>query len=192
MSRRAARPDQGARHVHRIGCAPDRSLVGIDAFRFLAGKRPGQQLSEQFKTPRDSCRTDLDIVTRLRDAERELQRLRAARLLESAGEIAATAQDISGWLRPHRVPDGTSPTTPDTLALDVRGGAARRAAAVMSWAFRGQTVVVIAVNEQAVTSGLSAATLVGIAARALGGNGGGSPMSLRRRRSHAPASMPRT
>jgi alanyl-tRNA synthetase len=36
-------------------------------------------------------------------------------------------------------------------------------------------VVVIAVNEAGRSAGLSAGTLVGIAARALGGNGGGKP-----------------
>src|SRR3954470_3092096 len=66
------------------------ALVGIDAFRFLARESTlVSQLSEQFKTPREQLPERISaVVTRLRDAERELQRLRAARLLESAGEIA--------------------------------------------------------------------------------------------------------
>jgi alanyl-tRNA synthetase len=117
-------------------------------------------------------------VTRLREAERELQRLRAARLLESAGEIAAGAEDIGGMaLVAHRVPDGTSPDDIRALALDVRGRVPRgRPAVVMIVGVPAdKPVVVIAVNEAGRGFGLSAGTLVGTAARALGGNGGGKP-----------------
>src|SRR5204862_6050027 len=86
--------------------------VGMDAFRVLARESTlVSQLSEQFKAPREQLPERISgVVTRLRDAERELQRLRAARLLESAGEIAADAEDISGLaLVAHRAPDGTDP-----------------------------------------------------------------------------------
>ncbi len=100
------------------------ALVGLDAFRFLARESVlVNQLSEQLKAPREQLPERISgVLTRLRDAERELQRLRAARLLESAGEIAATAEDISGMaLVAHRVPDSTSADDIRTLALDVRG-----------------------------------------------------------------------
>ena len=118
------------------------------------------------------------MVTRLRDAERELQRLRAARLLESAGEIAAGAEDISGLaLVAHRVPDGTEPDDIRRLALDVRGRVPRERPAVVAviGVPADKPVVVIAVNEAGRDLGLSAGSLVGTAARALGGNGGGKP-----------------
>jgi len=117
-------------------------------------------------------------VTRLRDAERELQRLRAARLLESAGEIAAEAEDISGLaLVAHRAPDGTEPDDIRKLALDVRGRVPRGRPAVVAviGVPADKPVVVIAVNEAGRGFGLSAGSLVGVAARALGGNGGGKP-----------------
>jgi alanyl-tRNA synthetase len=156
------------------------ALVGLDAFRFLARESVlVSQLSEQFKTPREQLPERISgIVTRLREAERELQRFRAAKLLESAGEIADAAQDISGIaLVAHRVPDGTSPDDIRTLALDVRGRVPRgRPAVVMVVGVPAdKPVVVIAVNEAGRGFGLSAGTLVGIAARALGGNGGGKP-----------------
>src|SRR5258708_10316641 len=88
------------------------ALVGIDAFRFLARESVlVSQLSEQLKTPREQLPERIsNVVSRLREAERELQRLRAARLLELAGDIAAGAEDISGMgLGGDRVPDGTDP-----------------------------------------------------------------------------------
>ena len=156
------------------------ALVGTDAFRFLARESALiSQLSEQLKTPREQLPERISsVVSRLRDAERELQRLRAARLLESAGEIAAGAADVSGLaLVTHRVPDGTEPDDIRKLALDVRGRVPRDRPAVV--AIIGlpadKPVVVIAVNEAGRSFGLSAGSLVGVAARALGGNGGGKP-----------------
>jgi alanyl-tRNA synthetase len=156
------------------------ALVGMDAFRFLARESAlVGQLSEQFKTPRDQLPERISgVVTRLRDAERELQRLRAARLLESAGEIAADAQDISGLaLVAHRVPDGTPPDDIRRLALDVRGRVpgGRPAVVAVIGVPADKPVVVIAVNEAGRGFGLSAGSLVSVAARALGGNGGGKP-----------------
>jgi alanyl-tRNA synthetase len=156
------------------------ALVGMDAFRFLARESTlVSQLSEQFKTPREQLPERISaVVSRLRDAERELQRLRAARLLESAGEIAASAEDISGLaLVAHRVPDGTEPDDIRKLALDVRGRVPRGRPAVVAVVGvpADKPVVVIAVNEAGRGFGLSAGSLVGTAARALGGNGGGKP-----------------
>jgi len=154
------------------------ALVGLDAFRFLARESVlVSQLSEQFKTPREQLPERISsVVTRLRDAERELQRLRAARLLESARDIADGAEDVNGTaLVTHRVPEGTESDDIRTLALDVRGRIPReRPAVVMVIGVPAdRPVVVIAVNEPGQEAGLSAGVLVGIAARALGGGGGG-------------------
>ena len=155
-------------------------LVGIDAFRFLARESAlVSQLSEQFKAPREQLPERISaVVARLRDAERDLQRLRAARLLESAGEIAGGAADIGGTsLVAHRVPDGTESDDIRALALEVRGQmpADRPAVAMIVGVPADRPVVVIAVNEAGRGLGLSAGTLVGVAARALGGGGGGKP-----------------
>ena len=156
------------------------ALVGLDAFRFLARESVlVNQLSEQLKAPREQLPERISgVLTRLRDAERELQRLRAARLLESAAQIAASAADINGIaLVAHRVPDGTDADDLRKLALDVRGRLPRsRPAVVMMVSVPAdRPVVVIAVNETGQDAGLSAGHLVGIAARALGGGGGGRP-----------------
>jgi alanyl-tRNA synthetase len=156
------------------------ALVGLDAFRFLARESAlVSQLSEQFKTPREQLPERISsVVTRLRDAERELQQLRVARLLESARDIAGRAEAVNGTaLIAHRVPDGTEADDIRTLALDVRGRVPRdRPAVVMVIGVpTDRPVVVIAVNEAGQAAGVSAGVLVGIAARALGGGGGGKP-----------------
>jgi alanyl-tRNA synthetase len=156
------------------------ALVGMDAFRYLARESAlVSQLSEQFKAPPEQLPERISaVVSRLREAERELQRLRAARLLESAAGIAAGAQDINGIkLIAHRVPDGTDPDDIRKLALDLRGRipAASPAVAAVIGVPADKPVVVIAVNETGREHGLAAGTLVRVAAQALGGNGGGKP-----------------
>jgi alanyl-tRNA synthetase len=156
------------------------ALVGIDAFRYLARESAlVSQLSEQFKTPREQLPDRIStVVSRLRDAERELSSLRAAKLLEQSGEIAAAAEDISGLaLVAHRVPDGTAADDIRKLALDVRSRVPRNRPAVVAviGVPADKPVVVIAVNEAGRGFGLAAGTLVGAAARAMGGNGGGKP-----------------
>jgi alanyl-tRNA synthetase len=156
------------------------ALVGLDAFRFLARENVlVSQLSEQLKAPREQVPERVfQLVTRLRDAERELQRLRAARLLESAGPIADGAEDIGGVaLVAHRTPDGTDPDDIRRLALDVRGRVpeGRPAVVIIVGVPADRPVVVVAVNQAGRDLGLSAGDLVGIAARALGGGGGGKP-----------------
>jgi alanyl-tRNA synthetase len=156
------------------------ALVGIDAFRFLARESVlVSQLSEQFKTPREQLPERISgIVSRLRDAERELGRLKAAQLLENAAEIAANAEDISGMaFVAYRAPDGAEADDLRKLALDVRGRVQRgRPAAVMVVGVPAdRPVVVIAVNEAGRGFGLSAGSLVSVAAKALGGGGGGKP-----------------
>jgi alanyl-tRNA synthetase len=156
------------------------ALVGLDAFRYLARESVlVNQLSEQLKAPREQLPERISgVLTRLRDAERELQRLRAARVLESAEQIAAGAEDIGGLaLVAHRVPDGTDPDDIRKLALDIRGRVphSRPAVVMIVGVPVDRPVVVIAVNEAGRDFGLSAGNLVGIAARALGGGGGGRP-----------------
>jgi alanyl-tRNA synthetase len=77
----------------------------------------------------------------------------------------------------HRVPDGTEADDIRHLALDVRGRMPRSQPAVVMIVGvpADRPVVVVAVNEAGRGFGLSAGTLVGVAARALGGGGGGRP-----------------
>jgi len=156
------------------------ALVGIDAFRFLARESVlVSQLSEQLKArPEELPERVSGVVSRLREAERELTRLRSAALLESAGELAAGAEDIGGIaFVAHQAPDGTDADAIRKLALDVRGRipAGREGVVMITGVPADRPVVVIAVNEAGRQAGLAAGGLVGGAAKALGGGGGGKP-----------------
>ena len=156
------------------------ALVGIDAFRFLARESVlVNQLSEQLKArPEELPERISGVVTRLREAERELARLKSAELLQQSGELARQAENLGGVaLVAHRVPDGVDGDMMRKLALDVRSRIPAVAPAVV--ALLGVTadrpMIVIAVNEAGRGLGLSAGTLVAGASKALGGGGGGKP-----------------
>jgi alanyl-tRNA synthetase len=156
------------------------ALVGIDAFRFLARESVlVNQLSEQLKArPEELPERISTVVTRLRDAERELTKLKSAQLLGESGQIAAAAENVDGVaFVAHRVPDGTDADAIRTLALDIRSKipVLRPTVVALIGAPADRPVVVIAVNEAGRGFGLSAGALVSGAAKALGGGGGGKP-----------------
>jgi alanyl-tRNA synthetase len=154
------------------------ALVGIDAFRFLARESAlVGQLSEQLKAPREELPERISsIVTRLRDAERDLQRIQSAQLLGNAAELARGAEDIDGVAYvAYQVPDGTPADGIRKVALDVRGrlAADRPGVVVAAGVPADRPTVVVAVNEAARARGLKAGSLVLTATGVLGGRGGG-------------------
>jgi alanyl-tRNA synthetase len=154
------------------------ALVGMDAFRFLAAESLlVSQLSEQLKARREELPERVaGIVSRLRDAQRDLEKLNSARLLDSAAELAQGASEVAGTaLVTHRAPDGTSADGIRKLALDIRGrlAADQPGVVVVAGVPADRPVVVVAVNDAARTRGLAAGALVVTAAGVLGGRGGG-------------------
>jgi alanyl-tRNA synthetase len=154
------------------------ALVGTDAFRFLARESVlVSQLTEQLKTRREDLPDRIAaLVSRVRDAERDLDRLRSAQILGAAADLAAGAADAGPVaLVTYQVPDGTTADSIRKLALDVRGRLAesRPAVVVIAGVPTDRPSVVVAVNEAARGLGLAAGQLVRAAAGALGGGGGG-------------------
>jgi len=154
------------------------ALVGTDAFRFLATESVlVSQLSEQLKARREELPERVAaLVTRVRDAERELDRLRSAQLLGMTEELVRGAEDIGeAAFVAHQVADGTTADAIRRLALDIRGRVpAERPAVVMIIGVPAdRPAVVVAVNERAREHGLNAGSLVREATGRLGGGGGG-------------------
>jgi alanyl-tRNA synthetase len=158
------------------------ALVGVDAYRFLAREHLlVAALSEQLKArPEELPDRVQSMVARLREVEKDLDRLRAARVLAAAAELAATPADVSGVaVVTARAPDGTAADGLRKLALEVRDrlGADRPAVvavAAASGAGAGaRPAVVVAVNDLARGRGVKAGELVRAAAATLGGGGGG-------------------
>jgi alanyl-tRNA synthetase len=161
------------------------ALVGVDAYNFLAREHTVvAQLQELVKgRPEELPEKISGMLTKLRDAEKEIERFRAEKVLQAAAGLAQGARDVRGTaLVTARVPDQTGADDLRRLVLDVRGrldqasGAADRPVVVALFTVAGgRPLTVIATNEAARARGLGAGDLVRVAAKTLGGGGGGKP-----------------
>ncbi|HEX2299854.1 MAG TPA: alanine--tRNA ligase [Pseudonocardiaceae bacterium] len=157
------------------------ALVGLDAFRFLAREHVlVAQLAEQFKARPEELPERIGVLTeRLRTAERELERLRAAAVLASAGTLAEGAEQIgSTALVAAATKEGISGTDLRALATDVRVRLGERAGVVALFSAdhsASKVSFVVATTEAARQRGLTAGALVPVFGPAIGGRGGGKP-----------------
>ncbi|MGW0662635.1 alanine--tRNA ligase [Streptodolium elevatio] len=153
------------------------ALVGVDAYRFLAREHTiVNQLTDVVKgRPEELPERVSSIVAKLREAEKEIDRMRAAQVLQASASLAEQASDVHGVaLVAHRVADGTSTDDLRKLALDVRQRLnARPAVVAVVSVVNNKPMVVVATNETARERGVKAGELVRTAAKALGGGGGG-------------------
>jgi alanyl-tRNA synthetase len=185
----------GGTHVHRsgqlglvkllseasIGSGVRRveALVGLDAFRYLAKEHVlVSQLAEQFKArPEELPERIGGVVERLRQAERELEKVRADAVLASAGALAQGAEDVDGVaLVAVAAPEGVNGNDLRALASDVRGRLGARPGVVALFSADGDKVsFVVATTAAARDRGLAAGKLIPAFAPAVGGRGGGKP-----------------
>ncbi|KGN32475.1 alanyl-tRNA synthetase [Knoellia sinensis KCTC 19936] len=154
------------------------AYVGMDALRYLARERAivaeltgivGGQPGEL--TDRVGA-----MVSRLKDAERELERTRKEAVLAAAGSLSDKAKDVNGVrFVGHDAGGDTGADDVRAMVLDARqklGEGAPSVVAVTGSA-KGRPVIVIATNQAARDKGIKAGELVRIAAQTLGGGGGG-------------------
>ncbi|MET9312139.1 alanine--tRNA ligase [Kribbella sp. NPDC003505] len=154
------------------------AFVGMEALHYLGRERAlVRLLSENLKArPEELPAKVADLAERLRVAEKELERVRAARVLEAAAELAKDPKDVFGvQYVGHRAPDGVNGGDLRKLALDVRGrmGNDKPAVVAVLSVNDGKPGVVIALNDTAREWRLKAGDLVRVAAEKLGGRGGG-------------------
>jgi alanyl-tRNA synthetase len=152
------------------------ALVGIDAFGFLAKEHLlVSRLAELFRVPGDQVADRVEqTVTALRDAEKELEKMRAQMVLGGAGALAGQAKDLHGIAYVGtEAPEGAAVNDVRTLAQEVRGkiDSARPAVVAVAARANGKASLIVAVNPAAKGRGLSAADLV---KGALSGRGGGN------------------
>ena len=116
------------------------------------------------------------LAAKLREAEKQLEALRAAQLASRAGDLLAGAEDLGGVrLLAHSAP-GTPAGDLRTLASDLKGRLGSDAGVILLTAPEGGKVpFVIAVSAAAQERGLRAGDLVKAIAPALGARGGGKP-----------------
>ncbi|MGW8385338.1 alanine--tRNA ligase [Streptomyces albidoflavus] len=156
------------------------ALVGVDAYNFLAKEHTVvAQLQELVKgRPEELPEKVSAMLGKLKEAEKEIERFRAEKVLQAAAGLAAGAQDVRGTaLVTGRVPDGTGADDLRKLVLDVRGRipADRPVVVALFTVANDRPLTVVATNEAARERGLKAGDLVRTAAKTLGGGGGGKP-----------------
>ncbi|MGH3789005.1 MAG: alanine--tRNA ligase [Pseudonocardiaceae bacterium] len=157
------------------------ALVGLDAFRFLAREHVlVNQLAEQFKARPEELPDRIGAVTeRLRAAERELERLRAAAVLSSAGTLAQGAEQVGTTaLVAAETIEGVSGADLRALATEVRGRLGERPGVVALFSVDHSTnkvSFVVTTTPAARQRGLAAGALVPVFGPAVGGRGGGKP-----------------
>src|SRR5690606_37075629 len=116
------------------------------------------------------------LVSRLKDAEKQLASLNQAKLLAAAGSIAEQAQTTGAGTRlvTHDAGEVASADDLRALALDVRSRFGEQAAVVVvGGTSSGRPLVVVATNAAARAQGARAGQLVRTASQVLGGGGGG-------------------
>ncbi|HEY3507318.1 MAG TPA: alanine--tRNA ligase [Actinocatenispora sp.] len=165
-------------HEASVGAGVRRveALVGIDAFQFLAREHlMVSRLAETFRSKPEEVGDRVEqTIAQLRDAEKELEKLRAQMVLANAGGLAAAAKDVRGVaLVTTEAPASASTNDVRTLVQEIRGRLSAGRAGVVAVAARanGKASLVVAVNAEARKQGLSAKDLV---KAALSGRGGGN------------------
>ncbi|MCP2265484.1 alanine--tRNA ligase [Promicromonospora thailandica] len=155
------------------------ALVGDGAYGFQAKEHAlvGQLTGLLNTRPEDLHERVGSLVTRLKEAEKELAALRQGQLLAAAGKLAAEAPRV-GDVRVVTYDAGEAQADDlRALVLDVRGrlGEAEPVVAAAGGVSGGRPVVVVVTNAAARTAGYKAGDLVRTAAQTLGGGGGGKP-----------------
>lgn len=156
------------------------ALVGVDAYNFLAKEHTVvAQLQELVKGRSEELPEKVSaMLGKLKDAEKEIEKFRAEKVLQAAAGLVESAKDVRGVaLATGQVPDGTGADDLRKLVLDVRHRIPgdRPAVVALFTTANGRPLTVIATNEAARERGLKAGDLVRTAAKTLGGGGGGKP-----------------
>ncbi len=157
------------------------ALTGVEGFAYLARERDVVgQLTGLLKTqPDDLVGRVSDLVERLRQAEKELEKARLAQLIANAGQLASSATRVGDVNVVAQRADGAGAGDVRTLALDVRSRMSPSEPGVVviigstGSGADAKVAVVAAVNDEARAQGLSANALVRAVGPLLGGRGGG-------------------
>jgi alanyl-tRNA synthetase len=154
------------------------AIVGVDAYRFLAREHLlVAQLSDIVKARPEELPERIDsMLVRLKDAEREIARMRSAALVANIDGLIGEAQDygdVRMWA--FVAPDGTDAGGLRELVTKGRDKARREIPSVLVGAAvsDGKVALVAATNEAGRAAGQSANRVLQAALAVVGGRGGG-------------------
>ena len=152
------------------------ALVGVDAYRFLAREHILlNSLTELIKGARAEELPERisELLSKMKEIEKELAMVRSAQALSQVGELAKTATVINDVTFISAVmSDGVSGDDLRKIAIDLRSRNSKSVVALIS-SNEGKPVLVVAVSDEARNSGIKAGALVKIGSTILGGGGGG-------------------
>jgi alanyl-tRNA synthetase len=154
------------------------ALVGADAYHHLAREAAiVGQLTDQLKVRKEDLPDRIaSILSKLKEAEKEIAAVKQAQVLGVAAGLVATARDIGGvTFVSHDAGPDVGADDLRSLVLDVRRrlGNDRPSLVSMAAVSNGRPVVTVATNDRAREIGLRAGAFVKTAAQVLGGGGGG-------------------
>ncbi|MHC3001575.1 alanine--tRNA ligase [Gordonia sp. GN26] len=158
------------------------AYVGMDSFRFLSKERALLAgLASSLKVPSEEVPGRVEqLVTKLRDAEKELARVRAEQAQAAVAGLLDTATTVRSTLVVEgRVP-GLDANGLRSVVTDLRGRVADRQAVIALFSPSGdgpdaKVPFVIATTAAARDAGIKAGDLVKEVAPLVGGRGGGKP-----------------
>ena len=182
----------GGTHVHRsgqlgvvkllsessIGAGVRRveALVGADAYQFLAREHvllnSLTQIIKGARVEELPVRIN-DLVSKMRDIEKELSTLRTASAMESAASLISTAKIVNETtVVVGSLVDGIAADNLRLIALDLRARNSNTVV-VLTSVVEEKIVLVVAVSDDARAGGIKAGALVKLGSAILGGGGGG-------------------
>ena len=152
------------------------ALVGADAYQFLAREHvllnSLTQIIKGARVEELPARIN-DLVSKMRDIEKELSTLRTASAMESASSLISTAKVVAGTtVVVGSLADGIAADNLRLIALDLRARNSNTVVALTS-VVEEKIVLVVAVSDDARQSGVKAGGLVKLGSAILGGGGGG-------------------
>lgn len=155
------------------------ALVGSDAYGFLAREHILlSNISEALKArPEDLMDRIEGIITKLRDAEKELERVRSSALRSQIQDVVVTS-DVGGVsVKRALLPEGTSANDARAIATELKGQflSGTSGVVVVLAPADGKVSIVVAANEAAVSAGVSSGAVLNGLAGLLDGRGGGKP-----------------
>ncbi|WP_326954745.1 alanine--tRNA ligase [Amycolatopsis sp. NBC_01286] len=159
--------------VHRV-----EALVGGDALKYVRKEQLlVSQLANTFKVPSDELPGRIeDVLTRLKNAEKEIAQLKTQQVLGSAGALLDKAQDVGGVTVVAEVVPDVDGNGLRALASDLRGRLGSRPGVVALFSPAGDKLsFVVATTKAAQDKGVAAGKLVPSFAGKIGGRGGGKP-----------------
>ncbi|MEV6628736.1 alanine--tRNA ligase [Amycolatopsis sp. NPDC051106] len=159
--------------VHRV-----EALVGGDALKYVRKEQLlVSQLANTFKVPSEELPGRIeDVLTRLKNAEKEITQLKTQQVLGSAGSLLDKAQEIGGVTVVAEVVPDVDGNGLRALASDLRGRLGSRPGVVALFSPAGEKLsFVVATTKAAQDKGIAAGKLVPSFAEKIGGRGGGKP-----------------